>query len=398
MKRIVVLIDGTWSKEGTGAETNVAKLHVGRRIVEAAFIKAQAADGTIQCVRYHAGVGTTGGFFDRILGGLIGFGLKRIIKDAYNTIVDDFAPGDEVYLIGFSRGAYAARALAGLIGAAGIQRSEDGDSFEAAWRYYRVNPELRAAPQKAGMADRKAIDNYRSRAVHDEFYARRAIKCVAVWETVGAYGVPAGIGLTALARYIALIRLGFHDTHLGDHVAGGLHAIAVDEHRRSFVPTFWTMPIGRRPKGHVEQTWFAGAHSNVGGGYTDSGLSDVALIWMIARLHALTGLEFDAEAIIANTRPNLDAAVVDSTKGWPIDTWFPHFRAVLPPVAVKHGYVRSRPDDTQQNVNERVHWSVIAKRERSSAVPYAPTNLPAYIAPASLATPTAEEAALQRDG
>lgn len=92
------------------------------------------------------------------------------------------------------------------------------------------------------------------------------VKCLGVWDTVGSYGVPAGIGLAALARYIALVTLGFHDTSFGDHVEVGLHAVAIDERRRPFVPTFWTIKKGQHPNGHVEQTWFAGEHGNVGGG------------------------------------------------------------------------------------------------------------------------------------
>jgi len=124
-----------------------------------------------------------------------------------------------------------------------------------------------------------------------------------VWDTVGSYGIPAGLGLAPLARYFTLFVLGFHDTSFGDHVEVGLHAVGVDEHRRPFVPTFWTIPRGQKPKGHVEQTWFAGAHCNVGGGYSDAGLSDQALVWLVARLQALTGLEFDLNAVKAGTRP-----------------------------------------------------------------------------------------------
>ncbi|MGA9005527.1 MAG: DUF2235 domain-containing protein [Xanthobacteraceae bacterium] len=90
---------------------------------------------------------------------------------------------------------------------------------------------------------------------------------------------------------LTLATLGFHDASFGDHVQVGLHAVAVDEHRRPFVPTFWTIPKGQHPKGHVEQTWFAGAHCNVGGGYADSGLSDEALVWMVARALERVGEE-----------------------------------------------------------------------------------------------------------
>jgi uncharacterized protein (DUF2235 family) len=120
MKRIVILIDGTWNKEGITGNTNVAALDPGNRIVTHAFIKTTVADGVAQHVHYYDGVGAEGDLFKKLLGGAIGLGLKQIIRECYNFVVADYTAGDEVYLIGFSRGAYAARALAGLIGASGI--------------------------------------------------------------------------------------------------------------------------------------------------------------------------------------------------------------------------------------------------------------------------------------
>jgi uncharacterized protein (DUF2235 family) len=120
MKRIVVLIDGTWNKEGTGADTNVAKLDSGKKIITQAFIKTKATGEVAQHVHYHDGVGSDGDLIQRLLGGAIGLGLKKIIRDVYEFLVSDYAGGDEIYIFGFSRGAYAARALAGLIGASGI--------------------------------------------------------------------------------------------------------------------------------------------------------------------------------------------------------------------------------------------------------------------------------------
>lgn len=257
-------------------------------------------------------MGSDGNLIQRLLGGAIGLGLKKIIQDGYETLVSDFAAGDEIHIFGFSRGAYAARALAGLIGASGIQRQKNRDEFEVAWDHYRVAPSVRQQPQTASAGDRKTLDNYNSLVQRQAFHDTRAIKCVAVWDTVGSY--PAGIGLAPLARYFTLVTLGFHDTSFGEHIEVGLHAVAVDEHRRPFVPTFWTIPKGEEPKGRVEQTWFAGAHSNVGGAYNDSGLSDEALIWMIARVQALTGLEFDVQVVRSNTKPNIGGVVVDSTQ------------------------------------------------------------------------------------
>ena len=122
MKRIIILIDGTWNKEGTTGNTNVAKWHVN------ALIKRQAASGTFQRVYYHNGVGAYGDILKKILGGAIGLGLKKIVLDCYGFIVADYETGDEIYIFGFSRGAYAARALAGLIGASGVALPFEGGS------------------------------------------------------------------------------------------------------------------------------------------------------------------------------------------------------------------------------------------------------------------------------
>jgi hypothetical protein len=155
---------------------------------------------------------------------------------------------------------------------------------------------------------------------------------------------------------------------------------------------------GQKPKGHVEQTWLAGAHCNVGGGYPDAGLSDQALVWMIARLQALTGLEFDLSAVKADTRPNIGGIVVDSTKGWLIDHAFPHYRKVLSPAAVHHGYLSNTEDPNQEHINERVHWSVIDKHHGQTAPLYNPPNLPPHIPAGKIANLTEQEQQrLERD-
>src|ERR1041385_2183021 len=105
MKRIVILIDGTWNKEGAGADTNVAKLDRGKKIITQAFIKPEATGGIGQHVYYHDGVGSEGDLTQRLLGGAIGLGLKKIIRDVYEFLVSDYTADDEIYIFGFSRGA-----------------------------------------------------------------------------------------------------------------------------------------------------------------------------------------------------------------------------------------------------------------------------------------------------
>jgi uncharacterized protein (DUF2235 family) len=400
MKRIIVLIDGTWNKEGVNADTNVAKLDPKNKKCLQQIITPKAADGTIQEVFYHDGVGSDGGLLERLLGGAIGLGLKQIVQASYNFIVDRFKAGHEIYLFGFSRGAYAARALAGMIGASGIQRQPSSAGFELAWKHYRIKPAVRKDQQAASSTDRKVLEDFRSFAAGNRIHPDRTVKCVGVWDTVGSYGVPAGFGLAPLARYITVLLLGFHDTSFGDHINVGLHAVGIDERRRPFVPTFWTIAKGHKPRGHVEQTWFAGVHANVGGSYPDPGLSDLALIWLIARVQSLAGLEFDKAAVRACTNPNIDGEVFDSSKGWPVSQLFPHHRVMLSPEAVHHGYFFNVRQPDVENINEKIHWSALAKRGRPCTVfgvpntPYNPENMPLAISSEKVAAITPEEQAL----
>ena len=209
-----------------------------------------------------------------LLGGAIGLGLKRIIQDAYQTLVKNYEPAMKSTSSDFRAARMRLAPLPDLIGASGIQRNPGQQGFDIAWNHYRIDPEVRAGAKAASTGDKQAIDTFNAAASRNNFHPDRSIKCVAVFDTVGSYGIPAGIGLAPLARYVALEVLGFNDTRFGDHIDVGLHAVGVDEHRRPFVPTFWTAPKGQPPRGHVEQTWFAGVHCNVGGGYPDSGLSE----------------------------------------------------------------------------------------------------------------------------
>ena len=270
MKRIVILIDGTWEQEGVGNDTNVAKLDLAYKVAGSPLIKPNDKNGVTQLVEYHAGVGTVSNPVLHWLGGLVGEGLRTLVLNAYTSLVKVYEQDDEIFVLGFSRGAYAARALVGMIGASGIVRSSD--NVELAWAHYRVSPATRSNPNQANTSDAKAIRELGALHERGGIHPNKRVKCVGVWETVGSYGVPASFHLNFIARIIAIERLGFHDTSFGDHVDVGLHAVGIDEHRRPFVPTFWTIPKGQKPNGIVEQTWFAGEHGNIGGGELDRGL------------------------------------------------------------------------------------------------------------------------------
>jgi hypothetical protein len=213
------------------------------------------------------------------------------------------------------------------------------------------------------------------------------ITCVGVWDTVGAYGIPLGFGLSSLARSFTYWTRGFRDTHFGTTVKLGLHAVAIDERRRPFAPTFWT----RRPdipadqQIPVEQVWFAGVHSNVGGGYVDRGLSDLALVWMMAEVQERTGLRFNEDEATRMLWPCSAATLYKTTR----TNLFNPIRTVLPPPPKPDGlwskFMRMLGFRRRRfvRVNERLHWSV---RERCAypatlvdgvkPCAYKPVNLP----------------------
>lgn len=400
MKRIIILIDGTWNLEAENANTNVALLDPGNKTVAGnKLILEQGADKIKQVVHYHCGIGANQTGLKHWLGGALGFGLKDLVLEAYESLAGDFESGDDVIVLGFSRGAYAARALAGMIGASGIVKTASPENKEAAWANYRIIPKNGFRADASGSTAVKTMSDMKTRG---EVHSANRVKCVGVWETVGSYGVPAGFGgLSQLGRYFAQATLGFHDTSFGDHVDIGLHALGVDERRRPFVPTFWTIAKGQKPRGHVEQTWFAGDHGGVGGGHPDTGLSNEALIWMIARLQALAGVEFDPVALQAlGRRANAGGEVYDSTAGWLLDHNFPHLRIVLPPDAIDHGPLFSTENPDEEHINERMHWSLLKKHGHACTVfgiantLYAPLNWPPAIPPDKIAEITPEESAI----
>jgi hypothetical protein len=351
VKRIVVCYDGTWNALTDPATiTNVVRL--------GQAVKKLAEDGTHQVVYYNAGVGS-GGPLDRFLGGVFGVGLRNNVKRGLAFLTLNWNPegNDEIYIFGFSRGAYSARALAGVIGAIrGIPKQEYFDRLEEIWKYYRTDHSKRTEEMET------TITGY----LHGGGGMPPKISCLGVWDTVGSYGIPEGLGLGALARKVTSWTRGFHDNTISGHVKVGLHAMAIDERRRAFPTTAWVPPEGKTVESHVEQVWFAGSHSNIGGGYPRSGLADLALIWMIARVKELTALDFDKAYVAKNFWPCAACSLYNSNRGWLLSTFRPNQRPVL----------------AGSFVNEKVHWSAIERLNRlgivdeSRNIKYAPPNVP----------------------
>jgi uncharacterized protein (DUF2235 family) len=385
MKRIVICYDGTWNAlMDPDSVTNVVRLGQAVR-------KVSVKDGSSQMVYYNAGVGS-GGPLDRFLGGVFGAGLRDNVKRglAFLTLNYDPHEQDEIYIFGFSRGAYSARALAGVIGAiGGIPKQEYFDQLEEIWNYYRTDPNVRRKNKAKIKIEEigRYIHGGRKWARGD----KPLIKCLGVWDTVGSYGIPAGLGLGALARKVTSWTRGFHDNTISPHIEIGLHAMAIDERRRAFPPTAWTIEADTAPHDandktppYVEQVWFVGSHSNIGGGYKRGGLADLALIWMMARVGDLTGLEFDDRYIGDHFWPCACCSLYNSDRGWIISELRPALRDVLGKPFIGEVVTQDggRRQVLMKRLNEKVHWSVIERFNRDGIVDerwtrkYEPKNLP----------------------
>lgn len=255
-QRLIVLFDGTWNDPVS--RTNVYRL--------AGSIADY--DGDIpQHFFYSPGVGT--GKFGRLIGGATGHGLSPIMHQGYDWLARRYRDGDEIYVFGFSRGAYTARSLVGLMRKCGLPLINTLQLQAAAEKLYR-NTKLDP--------DDPACVQFR-----DAFGPAPPVHFLGVWDTVGALGIP-GTMLTEKAGG----HYAWHDTELSKIVARAYHAMALDEHRAAYDVALWTSPTGeKKPENlEVEQRWFIGAHANVGGGYDDNRLSDLALLWMQQKAQA----------------------------------------------------------------------------------------------------------------
>lgn len=339
MKRIVICADGTWNepekrdpKSGRICPTNVLKV--------ARAVKPLSARGVVQVVYYHEGVGTAGGW-DKFTGGAFGHGMERNVRSLYRFIVLNYEPGDDLFLFGFSRGAFTVRTLLGFMNHIGLVEKDDEYYTPELYELYQSSVPLESP--KWAQAFRN-IDNRRPCP---------AVLFVGVWDTVGALGAPGFLG-----QFVNRSKYKYHDTSLNRNIRNAYHALAIDERRKPFAPTLWQRPAGWT--GTLEQAWFPGVHSNVGGGYSPDGLANEALHWMIEKAEAL-GLELDSR-FLRFYRPCFDSILQDSMTAM--------YKAMGQHV---------RPVARQTADGECLHQSAV-DRQGLSSCRYGPENLRACIA------------------
>lgn len=287
MKRIIICSDGTWNRPEENLEedvpTNVLKFARGIAPVDEQGVK--------QIVFYDWGIGS---YHNSGTGGAFGAGLEKNVMDGYRFLVHNYEPGDEIYLFGFSRGAYTVRSLSGLVNNCNILKGSDSKRVPEAFELYK-NP------------DHKPMDDH-SVQWRDKYSVPNScdIAFVGVWDTVGAMGLP--------FSFFGLIKdqHRFYDNKLGSNVKIARHALSLDEKRDDFEPTIWKP----NPKVDLKQVWFAGVHSDVGGGYPidedGTTLSDIPMDWLKREAESV-GLAFEDFLTISRINPN--ASIHNSYKG-----------------------------------------------------------------------------------
>lgn len=380
-KTIIFCADGTWNgpardndEAGQPHFTNVYKLFLGLEgslsgdsIRQADEQEKALSEGsrTVQIAKYIHGVGDSRNPIVKFLGGTFGAGIISRIVRGCTFISRNYEAGDDIIVVGFSRGAYTARALAGMICSQGLLAgSLCRDKTEAyhwgakAWYRYREQADS-DRNFLARLAE--AVPNLPDFLQDDEIPAGNLtpvehIKAVAVWDTVGALGVPVYVndGRADVFR--------FADTRLSPKVKHGFHAMALDERRVDFAPTFWDQAA------NVTQVVFPGAHGDVGGGYpceeNESDLSDIGLKWMVEQLKGI-GVRFSSP-VYAPFNPDCKGKAHHPWKNPPFN---------IPGMTRPRDFAGTGVTE-HQSVQDRMNAGPVFPDPDEPAEPYSPQNRP----------------------
>lgn len=323
VKRLIFCFDGTWNTLNEYTPTNV--------VLTAASIQRSTSDGVTQIIHYDEGVGT--GKTEHLTGGMFGAGLVEHVREAYRFLIFNYDAGDEIFVFGFSRGAFSARSFIGFLRHVGPLRRLHAGRIDEALMLYRhrldekdgAEQELRQfrSDYSSDVCIGKVDDDWRCANV-PTYTAGAApvmsIRYLGVWDTVSALGVPENLPFSMQINR----EHRFHDAKLDDFVENARHAVALDERRAMFPSvSLGDLAALNRVRGYddanadapYQERWFPGVHGSVGGGGDIRGLSDDALAWVLKGAK-IAGLH------------------LDTARGTRIDGFHPDWRAPL--VNVKH--------------------------------------------------------------
>jgi len=280
-KNIIVLSDGTGQEGGKKYNTNVYKLFN--------LAKDRSHD---QVVFYDRGLGTG---WRKLGGNIAGAGISKNILECYQFIFENYCAGDEIFLFGFSRGATTVRSLSGFIHLFGILPRSRPELIKRAYKIYQIKNKEKRRDQAA---------NFLSK--NHNMWAK--IKFLGVWDTVSALGLPNRV-LGSIVNRIPGLKHQFHDLTLSPCVENAYQALALDEERKVFSPVLWEKSTAEKQT--MQQVWFSGVHTDVGGGYPTQRLSDIPLVWMLQKAKSVgfkiyakhkVVIEQDADGLIHDSR------------------------------------------------------------------------------------------------
>ncbi len=369
-KTIAFLADGTWNgvkvdsdKDGVLESTNVLKLYhnlAGDDSIESFTLADEgeraaldADRNTVQIAKYLHGVGDSDNAIIKLLGGAFGAGIISRIVRGYTFISRNYQPGDRIVIAGFSRGAYTARALGGMIAKAGLMdyaKFNFADKEQAyqcglyVWAYYRERQQKNLAERAVDLVWRRVL-GIGTEVGQEQMIPNVPVAAIGVWDTVGSLGIP--VYDATEDKRLDLFR--FADAELSGKVAQGFHALAIDEHRADFTPTPWNARSG------IEQVWFAGAHADVGGGYEESGLSDFGLAWMVDRL-GTAGLQYK-DPLPLLPAGDVSGELHDSWNALPYKLKPPYLRPIAPDAKVHRSVQQHRAALAAYQPGNLVNWA-----------------------------------------
>lgn len=365
--------DGTWLDADNGILRNGTKQPPSNVSRIGWAIKDTSRDGIPQIVNYQAGVGTSGGAAARAVGGATGMGLKENMREAYTYIAINWKPGDEIFLIGFSRGAFTARSVGGMIGDMGLLTRAGLPYFNEIFEdwEHRVDERYVSKFPDTPFPDKGPFDKG---YVHE--LVRRGlttvnvpIKAICCWDTVGSLGIPRvgwleSLGLQARGMHT----YEFYDTRLNPCVENAFQALALDERRGPFAPAVWEKRDNDRT--NLVQCWFSGVHSNVGGGYDDQEIANITLAWMMSKLEPF--LDFRPNFLMTQWDENRAyyKSTGQKTRWWGFGEIYNSLKGLYSFTGARTrtpgAYYRVDPDGRTtgkrlKNTNEYIHASVRAR-------------------------------------
>lgn len=361
-KNIILCSDGTGNKN-VETNTNVFQIY-----------NSVDLESNDQITYYDNGVGTGSNKYIKGLTGATGLGFKRNITEMYGFLAQHYEPGDKIYLFGFSRGAATVRAMAGMIQTVGlidcsIDECQTNGFFDDLKFEYQLHLAMKAYQSGGHVAE--DFKKAKTLGVVD-------IEFIGVWDTVSALGFPQDTSWLVRVVSTALDWTSdwifphhFFNYQLDKNVQNVYHALAIDDDRKTFHPKVWNEVREDRPK-NIEQVWFAGVHSNIGGGYPRSELSNVTLSWMLTKAENC-GLRFKADTLSdARAAENVNGILYNARAGLNVYYRF----------APRHIYNLTQKDGESILQDKiKIHKSVLNRIKISDYAPTLPNTFKAVDTP-----------------